>query len=85
MYDTGRTMQRLLLKLHELGAKKVEVCIAFHKKQPKNLELNYWPEYIGFFIPDKFVIGYGLDYNEKFRDIMHLCVLNEVGIEKYKV
>jgi hypoxanthine phosphoribosyltransferase len=49
------------------------------------LELNYWAEYIGFFIPDKFVIGYGLDYNEKFRDIMHLCVLNDAGIEKFKV
>lgn len=77
MYDTGKSMKRLIDRLYELGASKVEACIAFHKKTPKNVELNYFAEYIGFFIPDEFVIGYGLDYNERFRDVNHLCVLNK--------
>lgn len=83
MYDTGRTMLKLRDRLYELGAKKVEACIAFHKKTPKNVDINYWAEYIGFFIPDKFVVGYGMDYNERFRDVMHLCVINQKGIDKY--
>ena len=33
---------------------------------------------------DKFVIGYALDYNEYFRDLMHICVISEEGIERYK-
>ena len=76
MYDTGKTLQKLRERLLELGATKVEACIAFHKKTSKNVELNYFAEYIGFFVPDKFVIGYGMDYNERFRDMMHLCVIN---------
>ena len=76
MYDTGNSMLKLLQRLKELGASKVEACIAFHKKTHKNLELGYFADYIGFFIPDEFVIGYGLDYNEYFRDVTHLCVLN---------
>ena len=63
MIDTGNTIIKLRQKLFELGATKVEICIAFHKKTPRNINLDFWAEYIGFFIPDKFVIGYGLDYN----------------------
>ena len=50
----------------------------------KNKELNYFADFIGFFVPaDAFVIGYGMDYNERFRDISHLCVINKKGIELY--
>lgn len=40
---------------------------------------------MAFDVPDNFVVGYGLDYNQKFRDLEHVCVLNEIGIEKYKL
>ena len=35
-------------------------------------------DYVGFSIPDKFVVGYGLDYNQVYRDMMHIAVINEV-------
>ena len=35
-------------------------------------------------IVDKFVVGYALDYNEYFRDLMHICEISPIGIEKYK-
>ena len=69
----------------EKGAKTVKSCVLLHKKNPKNLKFNYYPEYLGYFIPDRFIIGYGLDYNEKGRDLRHVCVINQNGIEKYKV
>ena len=34
--------------------------------------------------PNKFVVGYALDYNEYYRDLMHLCLINENGIQKYR-
>ena len=50
-------------KLHQLGANSVRFAIAFHKKNPENLKFNFYADYIGFIIPKKFVIGYGLDYD----------------------
>uniref|UniRef100_A0A673VJ52 Phosphoribosyl transferase domain containing 1 n=1 Tax=Suricata suricatta TaxID=37032 RepID=A0A673VJ52_SURSU len=41
--------------------------------------------YVGFEIPNLFVVGYALDYNEYFRDLNHICVINEHGKEKYRV
>ncbi|CAB1313718.1 unnamed protein product [Coregonus sp. 'balchen'] len=40
---------------------------------------------IGFEVPDSFLVGYALDYNEYFRDLSHICILNENAKEKYKV
>uniref|UniRef100_A0A8B9GZZ0 Hypoxanthine-guanine phosphoribosyltransferase n=1 Tax=Astyanax mexicanus TaxID=7994 RepID=A0A8B9GZZ0_ASTMX len=42
------------------------------------------PQVVGFEVPDKFVVGYALDYNEYFRDLNHICVISETGKEKYK-
>lgn len=41
-------------------------------------EAQFTADFIGFSIPNVFVVGYGLDYNEEFRDMRHLCVLNQV-------
>lgn len=42
-------------------------------------------DFVAFDIPDKFVVGFGLDYNQKFRDLGHICIMSEAGIEKYKM
>ena len=46
---------------------------------------GYAPHYVAFEIPDKFVIGYALDFNENFRDMAHICLISKEGIEKYAV
>ncbi len=84
MIDTGKTLIKLREKLYQQGATKVETCIAFQMKSVRNMQIDYQADYIGFYIPDKFVIGYGLDYNQRFRDLMHLCVISKKGIEMYK-
>jgi hypoxanthine phosphoribosyltransferase len=84
IYDTGKSMAEILKTIKELGALSVKTCILLHKKNPSNLEINYWGDYLGFFIPRKFVIGYGMDYNEYFRDMQHLCSIAPSAIEKYK-
>jgi len=81
--DTGKTMNKLLNTLEKYKTKSVKVACLLRKRTP--LSSGYIPDYVGFEIPDKFVVGYALDYNEYFRDLLHICVISQKGIEKYKV
>ncbi|XP_062517510.1 hypoxanthine-guanine phosphoribosyltransferase-like [Corticium candelabrum] len=81
--DTGRTMRKLLATLADYEPKKVRVVSLLVKRT--SLSTGYRPDYIGFEVPDKFVVGYALDYNEYFRDLTHVCLINEAGKKKYEV
>jgi len=82
--DTGRTMKKLLSTLAQYEPKTTRVATLLVKKRKDNNGVPVAePEYVGFTVPDKFVVGYALDYNEYFRDLHHICVINEKGIEKY--
>ncbi|XP_031470864.1 hypoxanthine-guanine phosphoribosyltransferase-like isoform X2 [Phasianus colchicus] len=65
--ETGRTMKALLSKLKDNEPKMIKVVSLLIKMT--NRSSGYRPDYIGFEIPDKFVVGYALDYNEYFRDL----------------
>nr|XP_006633050.2 PREDICTED: hypoxanthine-guanine phosphoribosyltransferase [Lepisosteus oculatus] len=80
--DTGKTMKTLLELLKQYNPKMVKVVSLLVKRTPRSV--GYRPDYIGFEVPDKFVVGYALDYNEYFRDLNHICVISEDGKEKYK-
>ncbi|KAK2189146.1 hypothetical protein NP493_114g02020 [Ridgeia piscesae] len=79
--DTGRTMTKLISLLKTYDPKSVQVASLLVKRTPQSV--GYKPDYIGFEVPDKFVVGYALDYNEYFRDLGHICVINENGKRKY--
>ncbi|KAF6023831.1 HPRT1 [Bugula neritina] len=79
--DTGKTMQYLLRKLQVHNPKSINVVSLLVKRTP--LSVGYKPDFAGFEIPNHFVIGYALDYNEYFRDLQHVCVINEAGKLKY--
>jgi len=80
--DTGRTMEKLLNTITKYKPKSVKVACLLRKRTTKSS--GYIPDYVGFEIPDKFVVGYALDYNEYFRDLMHICEISQHGINKYK-
>lgn len=65
--DTGRTLNYLKEHINNKHPKSLKICTLLDKKERRVLELN--PDYVGFDIPDKFVIGYGLDYDEKYRNL----------------
>eukprot|EP00058_Branchiostoma_floridae_P003435 XP_002588923.1 hypothetical protein BRAFLDRAFT_125430 [Branchiostoma floridae] len=65
--DTGRTMLKLLDLVKDYEPKKVRVVSLLVKRTPHSV--GYRPDYIGFEVPDKFVVGYALDFNEFFRDL----------------
>ncbi|KAK8734665.1 hypothetical protein OTU49_005923 [Cherax quadricarinatus] len=79
--DTGKTMEKLLAILKNHQPKSVRVASLLVKR--KSDSTGYRPDYCGFEIPDKFVVGYALDYNEYFRDLNHICVINDSGKKKY--
>jgi len=83
--DTGRTMQKLLKTLERFSPKTVRCASLLTKRRRDGDMTGYKPDYIGFEIPDKFVIGYALDYNEYFRDLDHICIINDTGKEKYSM
>ena len=71
--DSGRTLCNLKLYLEEKGAGSVKICTLLDK--PSRREFDLIPDYCGAAIPDKFVIGYGLDYDEQYRNLPYVGVL----------
>ncbi|KAH0509152.1 Hypoxanthine-guanine phosphoribosyltransferase [Microtus ochrogaster] len=65
--DTGKTMQTLLSLVKQYNPKMVKVASLLVKRTSRSV--GYRPDFVGFEIPDKFVVGYALDYNEYFRDL----------------
>ena len=71
--DSGRTLSRLTELLKNRNANSVKTCTLLDK--PSRREVNFTPDYVGRQIEDEFVIGYGLDYNEKYRNLPYVAVL----------
>ncbi len=74
--DTGLTLAKLVRQLHQLGAEEVKICVLLQKQ--RNRELPIEADWIGFKIADEFVVGYGLDYNGRYRGLKHIQVAEEV-------
>ncbi len=73
--DTGRTLKTVIKILHNKGASSIEVVSLLDKPERREVEVSV--EYIGFTIPNEFVVGFGLDYNEKYRNLPYVGVLSE--------
>ncbi|XP_066886541.1 phosphoribosyltransferase domain-containing protein 1 isoform X3 [Kogia breviceps] len=80
---TGRTVKALLGSVEKYKPNTLKVASLLVKRTSRSD--GFKPDYAGFEIPNLFVVGYALDYNEYFRDLNHICVINEHGKEKYRV
>ena len=72
--DTGLTLSWLKANLESRCAKSVEICTIFRKPDAAKVEVNV--KYVGFDIPPDFIVGYGLDFNEKYRNLSVVAVLS---------
>ncbi|MCJ7806727.1 MAG: hypoxanthine phosphoribosyltransferase [Clostridia bacterium] len=72
--DTGLTLNYLRENLISRQPKTLKVITLLDK--PDRRKVPFEPDYCGFIIPDRFVIGYGLDYGEDYRHLADLCILN---------
>lgn len=73
--DTGYTLAYLTDNLNKRGAKSVKICTLLDKPERRKVEVPV--DYLGFAIPDEFVVGYGLDYAEKYRNLPYVAALKE--------
>jgi hypoxanthine phosphoribosyltransferase len=71
--DTGQTLTRLVQHLHDQGALSVKVGVLLRKRGRQVHPVRV--EFVGFDIPDEFVVGYGLDYNDEYRQLPYVAVL----------
>ena len=78
--DSGVTMQCLIRELGAREPKSVKVVAAFDK--PSRRKVDYSADYIGIEVPDEFIVGYGLDYAGKYRNLPDVCVLELDGGDK---
>lgn len=70
--DTGLTLAFLRKKFLDAGATAVEFCVLLDK--PSRRKVDFTPDYVGFTIPDEFVVGYGMDCGERYRNLPHIEV-----------
>jgi hypoxanthine phosphoribosyltransferase len=73
--DTGRTLKTVISKLEQFGPRSLQTCVLLNKKE-RRVE-NVTADYIGFEIPDLFVVGYGLDFAEQYRNLPFVGVLKD--------
>ena len=73
--DTGHTLATLVRRMSERGAASVRTAVLLRKVGRQQVHLE--PDYCGFTIPDAFVVGYGLDYNDDYRHLPYVAVLDE--------
>ncbi len=72
--DTGKTMSRVLPKLKLLKPRRIKVCVLLDKPSRRVEKIK--ADYIGFAVPDFFVVGYGLDFAERYRNLPFVGVLH---------
>jgi hypoxanthine phosphoribosyltransferase len=71
--DTGQTLSRVLAKLRLLEPRSIKVCVLLEKQARRTEKI--WADYVGFSVPDLFVVGYGLDFAERYRNLPFIAIL----------
>ena len=73
--DTGRTLRRVVDLLRERGARDIRTCVLLDKKARRVVDIE--ADYVGFHVDDFFVVGYGLDFDDRYRNLPYIGVLKE--------
>lgn len=79
IFDTGKTLDRISGMMGEFGATSVKTAVLLHKRREHSVSMR--PDFVAFEIPDEFVVGYGLDYMDMYRNLPYLAVLEPEEIE----
>lgn len=80
--DSGGTLRLVTSLLHELEPASVRTCVLLRKDLPTAQEFR--ADYVGFDIPDEFVVGYGLDYDNYYRNLPDIVTLKSEAIDRIK-
>jgi len=81
IFDTGHTLTQVIENMKAFGPASIHSAVLLHKKERQ--EVDYTPDYSAFHIPNEFVVGYGLDYEDMYRNLPFLGVLEAADLEKH--
>ncbi|QEG20583.1 hypoxanthine phosphoribosyltransferase [Mariniblastus fucicola] len=79
IFDTGHTLDKVTALVADYGPTSLQSAVLLCKTGRQ--EVEYRPEFIAFDIPDEFVVGYGLDYNDEYRNLPYLACLEDSDLE----
>jgi hypoxanthine phosphoribosyltransferase len=78
IFDTGHTLVEVIAALKELRPRSVRSAVLLRKAARQ--EVDFTPDFIGFEIPDEFVVGFGLDYRDLYRNLPYLAALEPADL-----
>lgn len=80
IFDTGNTLAAVFAQLDQVGARSIHSAVLLRKAGRRQVSLT--PDFVAFDIPDEFVVGYGLDYNDLYRNLPHVAALEKEDLEQ---
>ena len=81
IFDTGHTLHEVIAMIDELGPKSIKSAVLLLKRGRQEVQMR--PDYVGFEIPDEFVVGYGLDYRDMYRNLPYLAALEDSDLKDH--
>jgi hypoxanthine phosphoribosyltransferase len=82
IFDTGHTLVQVLEKMREFAPTSIRSAVLLRKRGRQ--EVEYQPDFVAFDIPDEFVVGYGLDFEDMYRNLPYLAALEADDIARHK-
>lgn len=82
IYDTGNSLEFVQKHLLEKEPASLKICTLLDKPERRRAGVTLVPDYVGFTIPNEFVVGYGLDFNEHYRNLPYVGILKPEAYEK---
>lgn len=80
IYDTGHTLVEVIARMKELHPKSIRSLVLLRKQGRQEVTLQ--PDFVGFDIPNAFVVGYGLDYHDAYRNLPYVAALEDEDLER---
>jgi hypoxanthine phosphoribosyltransferase len=81
IFDTGHTLVQVLEKMREFGPTSIRSAVLLRKQGRQ--EVEYQPDFVAFDIPDEFVVGYGLDFEDMYRNLPYLAALEADDVARH--
>ncbi len=82
IFDTGHTLEKVVGLMKSFSPSSIRSAVLL--KKTGRQEVQYTPDFIAFDIPDEFVVGYGLDFNDEYRNLPYLAALEESDLAKHR-
>ncbi len=82
IFDTGKTLSTIVQRMHEMGPTSVRTAVLLRKTGTQVVAFE--PDFVAFSIPDEFVVGYGLDYEDQYRNLPYVAAMEEKDLEVHR-